>query len=774
MSRIKGIVTSFKFRLLVFAGLCLWFYFILPSPLFQDSYATVLHDADGRLLSATIAEDEQWRFPEIDSLPPKLEQCIILYEDEYFKWHPGVNPVSIFRALRQNIIEGEVFSGASTISMQVIRLSRKNPPRTYLEKLWEIILAIRLEFSYSKEEILNLYASHAPYGGNVVGAETASWRYFNRPLNQLSWSESAMLAVLPNSPSLIHLGRNRDALKAKRDFLLTKLLDKLVFDSMTYELSLLEVIPSKPTPLPNHAYHLLHKAKTEGKSGERVYSTINGDLQKKANDKVNRYVKFLAQNRIHNACAIVVSLKDGAVKAYVGNGSNSYTQSKYVDLIQAPRSSGSILKPFLYAKAIENGLIHSTTLLKDVPVVIDQFAPSNFDGEFEGVVRANEALAKSLNVPATLLLRDYGLGPFYTDLQNLGFTTINRPANNYGLSLILGGAEVSLWELALIYSRQTMLLNNEKDKIPMSLSTWQNEEVQFSEPTVNRGAWWLTTEALIEVQRPRLNSDWKNYTSSRKIAWKTGTSQGFRDAWAVGYDRDHLVAVWVGNADGEGRPGLTGVSVAGPLLFEVFELLPRSIWFDQPTSDLKEIQLCAESGLLPTPYCPTSIQHVPFETNLSTTCNYHRPVLINDNNELVYRDCAHGNTKDTVLFQLDPVEAYYYYPKHGGNHFVPKLSPECEQKHQNTSFGIIYPNQGTDIIIPVNLKGQLEKVQLKATHLDKEATLYWHLNYKFLGETVGVHEISIHLSEGPQKLTIVDTKGNIRHCAFKAHLPEAY
>lgn len=766
------IITPFKFRLLVFAVLCLWFYFILPSPLFKDSYATVLHDAEGYLLSATIADDEQWRFPEIDSLPDKLQQCIKLYEDEYFEWHPGVNPVSIGRAFRQNLMEGKVFSGASTISMQVIRLSRKNPPRTYLEKVWEIILAIRLEFSYSKTDILNLYASHAPYGGNVVGAETASWRYFNRPIEQLSWSESAMLAVLPNSPSLIHLGRNRNALKTKRDFLLSKLLDRQVIDSMTYELSLLEEIPSKPRPLPNHAFHLLQKAKTEGMAGQRIYSTIDGNLQKKVNEKVNRYVKFLVQNRIHNTCAIVVSLKDRSIKSYVGNATHASTQSKYVDLIQAERSSGSILKPFLYAKAIEHGLIHTSTLLKDVPVVIDQFAPSNFDGEFEGVVRASQALAKSLNVPATLLLRDYGLGPFYTDLQNLGFTTINRPANNYGLSLILGGAEVTLWELAKVYSRQAQLLNNDRDKIPATLSTWSETKVAFKEPEINRGAWWLTTDVLTEVQRPGLNSDWKSYTSSRKIAWKTGTSQGFRDAWAVGYDRDHLVAVWVGNADGEGRPGLTGVSTAGPILFEIFDLLPRSIWFDEPTSDLREISLCTESGLLPTPYCPTNTQNIPFETKLSTTCNYHRPILINEKDERVYRDCAKGNTRDTVLFQLDPVAAYYYYPKHEGGHFAPSLSSACEEKHQHTSFGIIYPNERTDIIIPINLKSELERVQLKATHVDESATLYWHLNDTFLGITKTVHEISVVFEEGPQTLTIMDEKGNVRSCQFRAHLPE--
>ncbi|WP_417607991.1 penicillin-binding protein 1C [Owenweeksia hongkongensis] len=774
MKKLRRIVASLKFRILAFVALCLWFYFILPSPLFKDSYATVLHDADGNLLSATIADDEQWRFPEVDSLPDKLQQCIQLYEDEYFEWHPGINPVSIGRAFWQNLVEGKVFSGASTISMQVIRLSRKNPPRTYFEKAWEIILAIRLEFSYCKEEILNLYASHAPYGGNVVGAETASWRYFNRPLQQLSWSESAMLAVLPNSPSLIHLGRNRDALKTKRDFLLSKLLDRQLIDTMTYELSLLEEIPNNPKPIPNHGFHLLQKAKTEGMAGQRIYSTIDGNLQKKVNEKVNRYVKFLAQNRIHNTCAIVVSLKDGSVKSYVGNATHASTQSKYVDLIQAQRSSGSILKPFLYAKAIEHGLIHTTTLLKDVPVVIDQFSPSNFDGEFEGVVRANQALAKSLNVPATLLLRDYGLGPFYTDLQKLGFTTIKRPANNYGLSLILGGAEVTLWELAKVYSHQAQLLNKERDEIPSTLTTWQQTETSFSEPEINRGAWWLTTQALTEVQRPGLNSDWKNYTSRRKIAWKTGTSQGFRDAWAVGYDKEHLVAVWVGNADGEGRPGLTGVSTAGPILFEIFELLPPSSWFDEPSSDLKEISLCTESGLLPTPYCPTSIQNVPFQTKLSTTCTYHRPILINEKDELVYRDCAKGNTRDTVLFQLDPIAAYYYYPKHGGRHFAPTLSPACEEKHQHTSFGIIYPNERTDIIIPINLKGELEKVQLKATHVDKNATLYWHLNDHFLGITQTLHEMSVLLEEGSQTLTIMDEKGNVRSCKFRAHVPEGY
>jgi len=743
------------------------FYFILPTPLFDNPKASLLVDKEGKLLSARIAEDQQWRFPKIDSVPQKAEKCILLFEDEYFYFHPGFNPVSLFRALSQNLKAGKVISGGSTISMQVIRLSRGNPARTYWEKIWEIILAVRLEFRYSKAEILKLYASNAPYGGNVIGLETASWRYFNRSPKDLSWAESAMLAVLPNSPSLIHLGRNRQLLKGKRDRLLKKMMLENKLDSMTYSLAILEEIPQKPKPLPNHAYHLLSKAINSGKGESRIRSTLDRQLQLKVNRSIDRYVALLSQNEVHNASAMVVSIKDQKVVAYVGNSLSTHSRAPFVDLNQAARSSGSILKPILYGKSIEKGIIHSTSLLKDVPISIDNFAPKNFDGEFEGVVPASKALYNSLNVPASLLLRDYGLALFYQDLKNFGFQNVNRRPSTYGLTLILGGAEVSLANLARFYAHQAQQLNNAESN--QKLSYWKGQDTLGGlKSSIDPGAWWLVTNALVEVKRPGINMDWKSYSSSRKVAWKTGTSHGFRDAWAVGYDADYLVAVWVGNADGEGRPGLTGVSAAGPLMFDLFQYLPQGSWFDKPEFFLKTQQLCAESGYLAGPNCPIAKVDVPFQSQMNSDCRYHKRVLLNENGKQVFRDCGKGELRDTSIFQLDAVAGYYYYQKHKTEYLPLRLAESCKREVENT-LGIIYPNRNAKIIVPTNFAGEKERVVFSANHIEADEHIYWHIDKRFLGTTKGVHEISCQLQAGKHRLLIMDGNGNRAAVNFTAY-----
>ncbi|MFK8037075.1 MAG: penicillin-binding protein 1C [Crocinitomicaceae bacterium] len=748
------------------------FYWCFPNQLFNHPYSTVLNDDDSQLLSAKIAEDGQWRFPELDSVPKALEACILYFEDEYFYWHPGVNPVSIVRAVTQNISSGKTISGGSTITMQVLRMSRNNPPRTYWEKLKEIYLAMRMEFSYSKSEILKLYASHAPYGGNVVGAEAAAWRYFNRPLNQLSWAEYATLAVLPNAPSLIRPGKNSTKLKTKRDRLLKKLMDHEVIDSSTYSLSLLESLPERPNDLPTNAYHLLEHISQQGQKGERIQSTINGDLQIQVTESVNNYVKHLQENSVNNACALVIDLETANVKAYVGNANFEGSNAAFVDLIQARRSSGSILKPFLYANAIEEGLIHPSTLLRDVPVSINGFSPSNFNKEYEGVVRAEKALARSLNVPATNLLKDFGMVRFYEQLSNLGFTTIDRSADNYGLTLILGGAEVSLWEVAQSYANQARKLNSffiDENILRTGVRLVESEELPNNSATYDYGTWWLVSNALLEVQRPGLEGGWRKYSSSRKVAWKTGTSFGFRDAWAVGYDAKYLVAVWVGNAQGEGRPGLTGVSTAAPLMFNIFQHLSDQAWFEKPLANLKLINLCKTSGLSASPNCPTIQVEAAEQSKMPTHCTYHQIIHLNAEYKRVYKGCvSDSEISDTNWFVLDPIVSHYYKQNHPNYDNIPPFSKKCQQSDQGI-LAIIYPQDRTEVIIPKNFDQEYEKVVVEATHNNSEAQLFWHLDDVYVGLTVGKHQLSLDIKPGSHQLSILDEQGNQVTVQFVGH-----
>lgn len=748
------------------------FYWCFPSQLFNAPYSTILNDDKGGLLSAKIAKDGQWRFPDLDSVPIGLEECILHFEDEYFYAHPGVNPISIARAIGQNFTSGKRISGGSTITMQVLRMSRLNPPRTYWEKLKEMYMSVRMEFSYSKSEILKLYVSHAPYGGNVVGAEAAAWRYFNRPLHQLSWAEYATLAVLPNAPSLIRPGKNSARLKAKRDRLLKKLMMSEVIDSSTYNLSLLEGLPHKPNDLPANAYHLLEHISQKGFKGQKIQSTISGDLQILVTESLNGYVKHLQENSINNASAIVIDLETADVKAYVGNANFAGANAAFVDLIQSRRSSGSILKPFLYANAIEDGLIHPTTLLRDVPVSINGFSPSNFNKRYEGVVKAEKALARSLNVPATNLLKDYGMVRFYEQLKALGFTTIDRSANNYGLTLILGGAEVSLWEVAQAYANQARKLNafyKDDKTVKTGLRLIGKSELSNTAKTYDYGTWWLISKALQEVQRPGIEGGWRKYSSSRKVAWKTGTSFGFRDAWAVGYDAKYLVAIWVGNAQGEGRPGLTGVSTAAPLMFNVFQHLTAQGWFQKPETNLKFINLCEDSGLAPSPNCPTIRVEASQHSKMPALCSYHQVIHLNEEQERVYKGCVSVTEMiDTSWFVLDPIVSHYYKRNHPNYYNVPPFSKKCQQSDQEV-LAIIYPQNRTEVIIPKNFDQQYEKVVVEATHNDIDSKLFWHLDNAYVGETKGNHQLSLEIKPGTHQLSILDEDGNQVTVKFVGH-----
>jgi len=304
------------------------------------------------LLGASIAPDGQWRFPEGNNIPDKFKTAIVLFEDKRFYSHPGVDVRSLIRATQQNLKAGKIVSGGSTLSMQVIRLSR-NKQRTFFEKLVELILATRLELRYSKEEIVALYAAHAPFGGNVVGIEAACWRYFGRDAEELSWSEAALLAVLPNNPALIHPGKNRDELKAKRDRLLLRLLNTGNVDSITYQLSVSEPIPENPVALPRLAPHLLGRVIKEGYAQTRVVTSIDKSLQERLTQLVNYHHEKLKGNRVFNAAAIIVEVKTGRTLAYVGNTASGPEHDDAVDIVTARRSTGSILKPILFAALLD-------------------------------------------------------------------------------------------------------------------------------------------------------------------------------------------------------------------------------------------------------------------------------------------------------------------------------------------------------------------------------------------------------------------------------------
>lgn len=751
--------------------------FMLPEEIFDKPYSTVLEARDGQLLSAAIAADGQWRFPQQDMVPEKFATALIAFEDKRFNYHPGVDPLSLLRAMVQNIREGEIVSGGSTISMQVIRLSRKNEMRTLPEKAVEIVLATRLELAYSKKEILSLYASHAPFGGNVVGLEAACWRYFGRGSQHLSWAEAAMLAVLPNSPSLIHPGRNRILLKEKRDRLLDKLLRQGKIDSLTCALAKEESIPEKPQPLPAFARHLLARMKKEGLQGSKLRSTIDHGVQQHVEKALQQHHEQLKGNQIYNGAVLVLDVATGKTLAYAGNiQSGRAARGQEVDIITAPRSTGSILKPLLYAASLDEGLILPQTLLPDIPVMMNGFSPQNFSKEYDGAVPAGEALIRSLNVPSVFLLREYRFEKFYTLLKNTGLTTLREPPDHYGLSLILGGAEGTLWDITGVYASMARTLNNyfthpgknryvrkdfhEPVYVPVEpVSVMERELTSW----LSASSIYRTFEALRELYRPEEQSGWRYFSSARKIAWKTGTSFGFRDGWAVGVTPQYAVGVWVGNADGEGRPGLTGTAAAAPLLFDVFSLLPVTDWFDMPASEMQPVATCGHSGNRASANCESIDTVWVSKKGLETpACVHHKVIHVSPDEKFqVHTACADlASMRHLKWFVLPPVQEYYYRSKNISYRPLPPFRSDCTSPASIPAMDLVYPKPNARILIPRDFQGKAGSSVFELAHRNEQAEVFWLLDGVFIGTTRGVHRLALNPPEGAHLLTLVDENGH--------------
>lgn len=748
--------------------------FCLPSDLFDRPRCTTLTAADGTLLGARISSDGQWCFAPGKSVPEKFEKCIICYEDKRFRLHGGVDPLSVCRASVQNFREGEVVSGASTITMQTIRLSRPGCRRSVWEKCLEAVLATRLEMSCSKKKIMQLYASNAPFGGNVIGLDAAAWRYFGREAASLSWAECAMLAVLPNSPGLIHPGRNRDALLKKRNFLLDKLLADGVIDATECALAKDEPLPDKPVPMPDIAHHLLERAKREI-GGCEVHTTIDYDLQRRVEGIARAHFLINHTNLVDNMGILVADVHSGAILAYYGNTSGIVKglRGTDVDMIPAARSSGSTLKPLLYAAMLQDGSIFPATLIKDTPYSHDNFSPHNYGRGFDGAVPAHEVIERSLNVPSVRMLEQYGADRFLQLLRGMGFSTIWRDADHYGLSLILGGAEISLHTLARAYCRMAQKLSGED--VSADLHYLQDCEpvcIDAEKVPLSKAAIWFAFDALSNANRPEEEASWRDFSSGRKIAWKTGTSWGNRDAWSVGVTADNVVAVWVGNSDGEGRAQMTGVSYAAPVMFDVFAALPSRGWFEMPLEEMDRAVVCHESGRPASAVCPhRDTVWVPESASSPEVCTYHHLVHMDaERRYQVNSDCCPVSEMVTdTCFVLPPAQEWYFRRRHADYRPLPPKHPLFDASSSSGNpIAIIYPQPGVTVVSTRGLDGKARGAVFKAAHSDPEAVVYWHLDDEFLGSTAGEHSMMVAPVPGEHLLTLIDGSGARRNVRFFA------
>lgn len=767
-------------------------YYSLPKSLIHTPYATMLVARDDTLLGASIAADQQWRFAPITAVPEKYKTALLLFEDQYFYQHPGINPVALARALRGNYAAGKVTSGGSTLSMQLARLLRQadyqqrnlpTPARSLSSKIIEAIRALQLEWRFTKDELLIHYSSHAPFGGNIVGLRAAAWRYFGRAPENLSWAESALLAVLPNSPALIHPGRQRDKLLNKRNRLLTRLQQQGYFSALDLQLALLEPLPERPAPLPQSAPHLLATLKKQHTHHALFKSTIDPALQRLLNQIAARHSGRLANEGAHNLALVLIDHSTMETLAYVGNQpwNDSTRFAADLDLIQRPRSTGSILKPLLYGLMLQSGELAPTSLIPDIPSQFGGYSPRNYDRQFRGAVPAQFALAHSLNIPAVYMLRDYGIGRLQKQLQTMGMSTLFRPAEDYGLTLILGGAEGTLWELTGIYARlaasardgdlaQTpvKLLAADTDNLPANYFTKPiiNPVIKpVITPVIKQGAAWLTLQALIDVARPGYDNYWRDFSGSQTIAWKTGTSYGLRDAWAIGSNGRYTLGVWVGNANGEPATFLSGQSSAAPVLFDVFDALPKINWFAKPSHSLKTISVCDDDGYLAGGQCTPVDVEVPRTSHFAKVTAHHRRIHLDANAQFrVHSQCeAVSNMQSKNWFVLPPAQEFYWRQHHSNYQSLPPWRSDCltnlNQLDDDQPIELIYPQLQSRIYIPMDLDGKRSRAVLKAVHRNPEAILYWHLNDEFIGDTKIFHEREIALEPGLHQLVLVDQQG---------------
>ncbi|HAN0787756.1 TPA: penicillin-binding protein 1C [Campylobacter coli] len=729
----KNALKIFSFLLLFFLAYVFYVYFSFDKNTllddFKSHYSKILYDKNGEILSVFLNDEEQWHIKSTD-IPKRLKVSVINYEDRKFYSHFGVDFLALMRAFVNNFNSTQR-SGASTISMQTIKLWDKKD-RTYFNKFNEIIQSLALENAFSKDEILKLYLSNAPYGGNLIGYEAAILFYFDKNPKDLTWAQAALLAILPNQPGLINLEKNKTKLLDKRNKLLAKLYERKLINKDIYELSLKEPLPNFK-PRKNIAPHLALRLLSD--DNKEIFSSIDKKIQLKIEKKAKEFSYTLQQKGIQNLAIILADTKTRKVLAYVG--SQDFYDMANLGQINgniAKRSVGSTLKPFLYALSIDEGIIAPDSILLDVPTFFSNFNPQNANKKYYGIISAKEALQRSLNVPFVSLLQDYGYEKFFYKLKAfLNFEDENY--KRYGLSLILGTKELSLEDLIKLY----LGLANYGELA--NLSFIRDENLSGAARMFSKGSAYLTLEAMKELQRVGL----ENYNKEKIISWKTGTSYGRKDAWAMGATPKYTLGVWVGNFSGEANANLYGVSIAGDLLFEILGLLDEVDLEFAPPDDLMTIKLDSISKYRYDEDLNTSYINVlyPKGANILRTSPFLKKVYEYQGRELDSKDIHFKDAK--ALIKLDfPAYALHFFQQRNF-----KFSNKKGVK-------IIYPKDNLKLILAKDLNG-MKGLVTKVANLNNEK-LFWYLNQKLIYEG-DENTQNLNLKEGKYQLFIISQSG---------------
>lgn len=707
----------------------------------EKRYSQVVLDDRDNIIGAYLNSEEQWQIKGVE-IPPRLKLAVLNYEDRKFYSHNGVDYLAIVRAVKTNLLEKRRV-GASTITMQGVKLYKRRE-RTYLSKIEEIIESYKLEKYLSKDEILELYLNNAPYGSNIVGYETASQLYFGKSAKNLTWAEGATLAVLPNSPGLIWIEKNRDKLLNKRNNLLKNMYERGVIDEKQYRLSIKEELPKERKYFNSLAPHLTRRLVNEY-DDKIIKSTINSELQKNIERIAREYGDYLNNRGIKNTAIIVVDNHSGEVKSYVGSQNfYDFQRNGQLDGVVAQRSVGSVLKPFLYALSIDEGLITPKSKLLDVPLYFSNFNPQNANKKYQGLVEAREALKKSLNIPFVKLLDEYGVDKFFYFLKDV-VNFPERDYSNYGLSLILGTKEMSVENIAKLYYGLSQY-GEFKD-----LKYIRDDKKIDGRKLISKGASYLTLEAMQGVQRYGIDN---LYLGRDGIAWKTGTSYGQRDAWAGGISSRWTVVVWCGNFTGEGNRNISGVVTAGQLLFKIFKVLPNeNESFIKPSEELKKVEIDSETGYRLRYDVPSEEIDYPKDAKSLKVSPYYKKVFINSKGEEIdSRSKDFIERKEKIVLSY-PIELLDYMARENIS-----ISNVRDEKIK-----ITYPLNNIKIFLPKDFEERKRLIVKVANPKNKK--LYWYHNGKYIFSGRD-RERAFDFLEGEHRLTLVSESGEVVEVKF--------
>lgn len=740
-----------------------WLLFLLIDRMFplqvRVPYSQVITSSDGAILQAFLSTDDKWRlYVEPQRVSASLEQAILFKEDRYFRWHPGINPVAVVRAAFNNLRSGRRTSGASTITMQVARLLDP-APRTLGSKLKEAFRALQLEWHYSKDEIFRLYLNLVPYGGNIEGVASAAYRYFGRTADQLSLAQIVTLAIVPNRPGSWKPGERNQRLLEGRNRWLEKLLaekvfsEQLVRDAMAEPLSIDRPEPSR------WAQHLTARLHRDYPDPPVVRTTITLRRQQQVQTIVANYQHGLHALGIHNAAVLVVDNATRAVLAYVGSPDfEDREHAGQVDGVRAVRSPGSTLKPLVYGIAFDLGLLTPKRVIDDVPVNYGGYAPDNFDQRFSGPVTVEDALARSLNIPAVKTLQQVGLSTMIDRLRTAGFEQARHREKSLGLSLVLGGCGVRLEELTGLFAAFA------DSGYYAPLRFLAADSVRKGVPLIGEGAAELLRDILVLPNRPDLPTAAGERSRSVRIAWKTGTSYGRRDAWSIGFNPRYTIGVWVGNFSGEGVPELTGADRATPLLFELFHALDYNsagTWF-RPGKGTDFRLVCKESGMVPSDHCAETVidQFLPGVSS-AVRCEHEIEVAVDPKGTMSYCTSCLPQTGYRREWFPNPAPdlARFYDSESIPYRRIPVHNPNCTRVQRDQAPVIVSLQDGKEYLLE---KDSGQELPLSAQPANDVRQLYWYVNDRFIGSCEPSGTVFLKPMAGNSKVSCSDDKGRNR------------